>query len=46
MFREVQILVIGDLMLDKYIGESIKIDENLFKLFDDINVKKGIIASG
>lgn len=28
------------------IGESIKVDENLLKLFDDINVRKGIIASG
>ena len=28
------------------IGESIKVDENLLKLFDDINIKKGIIASG
>ena len=28
------------------IGESIKVDESLLKLFDSINVKKGIIASG
>lgn len=28
------------------IGESIKVDNNLLKLFDDINVRKGIIASG
>jgi len=28
------------------IGGSIKVDENLLKLFDDINVRKGIIASG
>ena len=28
------------------IGESIKVDEKLLKLFDNINVRKGIIASG
>ena len=28
------------------IGESIKVDENLLKLFDDINVRKGKLASG
>lgn len=28
------------------IGESIKVDEKFLKLFDNINVRKGIIASG
>ena len=28
------------------IGESIKVEENLLNLFNDMNVKKGIIASG
>ena len=28
------------------IGESIKVDENLLELFNEMNVKKGIIASG
>lgn len=28
------------------IGESIKVDDNLLKLFNGMNVKKGIIASG
>lgn len=28
------------------IGENIKVDDNLLSLFDDINVRKGIIASG
>ena len=28
------------------IGESIKVDNNLLKLFDNMNVRKGIIASG
>lgn len=28
------------------IGETIKVDENLLNLFDDMNVRKGIIASG
>lgn len=28
------------------IGESIKVEESLLKLFDDIKVRKGIIASG
>lgn len=28
------------------VGESIKVDEKLLKLFDNINVRKGIIASG
>ena len=28
------------------IGESIKVDDNLLNLFDGMNVKKGIIASG